>query len=517
MLRSMAVMGIDRGNTFGIIEPEGTERPDLRARFVVRPLNGDRFLVTHPFHGPRTVGDRSIFPDPVIDDAAGILLGKFAYLADARKLNRPARFETRPFAGEFSQLSHCMSLGVMGVEFAGGALEIFDGLYNDSTHMYNGHQADDNYQGHGLETLHEDGRPDFFRRSGILGAFVTAGVLRPNGHGFHLGNTRLYIGSLLDEDEATIRNTFMSNKHSSRRMDGDRLQYYLEETFLKEVFKHRYEPDTLRVPNAIAEAAIDDVQRMVVLDGGEGDQLVFSNPEVAANATLEYVEKNALHWCEPVQDFVNDILNLAERYYFVCNDRTAQEHQYFYPRDYLHTSATLMYERFEAVAKQDEFMRWLLDTAERIARDQRQKMADIIDGKRVYEGPDPVSGLSLKKLDTPKVPSQFWVDGTSLKALLPKGKMRTVDPRVIVSRRETQPISVLQPKMVQEYADMNRWIGNYEATLELHDDTEVRVVTEGLRKIEEGWPRALRRTSMPDKEFQAHIQEASDFVVRHAA
>lgn len=510
----MSHMGVENGSPFGVIEPEGTDRPPQSERFTVRKLKDDRYQINHPFHGPVIIGDQSVFPEEYTDAAAVVLLDTLPYLMDCRKLNRTERFATRPYAGEFAQLSHCVSLGIMGSEFGGGPLEVFDGLWNDATHLYDGHQGDDNYQGHGIEDLHDHTRPDFFRRSGVVNALLDKGVLRHNGHGYRLGNTRLYVGSLFDEDEATVRQTFMSNKHPSRPVDADRYQYSSEEKYNTDLFRHRHSKDPARVPRALADASLQNIQRMVVLDEGQGDQLVFDDQEIAERVAREYGEQNALHWCEAVQDLVNDNLNLAERYFFTCDDPFARDFQYFYPRDYLHTSATLMFERFDKVAENDPFMKWLLDFTEKIAKDQQAKMAEIIDNNREYRGPDPMDGITLHRLDEDKVDSSFRVEGQRLIVVLPKGKMRTVDPRVLISRRETRPLSVLRPNVKQDIIDLHRWIGNYEAVIELESEEHAQMVERGLRVVDEGWPKALRRFRMPSAEFRVNIREANEYVLR---
>lgn len=503
-------MGVESEPAFGLIEQQA-ERPPIEARFSVEPLSESRFLVRHPFHGPRVFGDGSVFSDRHVDTAAALLLETLPYLADSRKLNRVARFETRPFAGEYAQLSHCASLGIMGAEFGGGPMDTFNGMFNDAPHVYDGHQGDDNYQGHGKENLHDYQRPDFYARAGLILRFIEEGVLRPNGHGYHFGNTRLYIGTLLDEDEAVVLNSFMSNKHPTRRMDNDRFQYNREEALFRDLFRHRNDKDPLRVPMALAAAALDSVQRLVVVEGGEGDQLVFSNDEVAEREARSYGEFNALHWCEGVQDLVNDLLNEAERYFFTCDDDYARDFQYFYPRDYLHTSATRMFEHFDEVAKRDPFMKWLLDTAEKIAADQRGKMADIIDGKAVYSGPDPMDGVVLEPIPQDQVESSFEVADDKLVIVLPKGKMRTMDPRVIVSKHESKPLSAIKPEVARDVRDLHQWIGNYKATIQLQGPEEIEMVRAGLKVIAERWPVALRKMNMPASEFQSNIREANEY------
>ncbi|MCA9333060.1 hypothetical protein KDA00_04280 [Candidatus Saccharibacteria bacterium] len=507
----MARMGVETEGQFGVIET-GPERPPIGARFCVEPLSDSRFQVRHPFHGPRTFGDGSVFSDRFIDTAAVLLLDTLPYLVDSRKLNRISRFETRPYAGEFAQLGHCVSLGIMGAEFAGGPLDVFDGLYNDASHVYDGHQGDDNYQGHGKENFHDLQRHDFYTRSGLIDRFLQEGVLSRNGHGHHFGNTRLYIGTLLDEDESTVRNSFMSNKHPARRMDEDRFQYNEEERLLIELFRHRNDKDPLRVPFALAQAAINGIQRSVIVEDGEGDQLVFMDPELAAMSATAYGEHNALHWCEAVQDLVNDLLNLAERYFFVCDDDYARDFQYFYPRDYLHTSAQLMFEHFDKVAQSDPFMHWILTTAESIARDQRQKMADIIDGKSVYSGPNPPDGVDLTRIPTEHVEGSFKVEDDRLVVVLPKGKMRTVDPRVTTAKTETRPLSALRPSVAQDVTELHQWIGNYTATIYLENSDVIDLVHRGIELVGDRWKNALSRTNMPDSEFQRNIADANDYV-----
>src|ERR1700757_590433 len=108
----MAV-GIEQEQFVGVPVPAEFERPASEARFMFRELSGDRIEVRHPFHGTNILGNASTFTDTSMDAAAVVLFREMPFLVDCMKLNRPRRFETRPFAGEFAQLSHCFSLGVL--------------------------------------------------------------------------------------------------------------------------------------------------------------------------------------------------------------------------------------------------------------------------------------------------------------------------------------------------------------------------------------------------------------------
>jgi len=57
-----------------------------------------------------------------------------------------------------------------------------------------------------------------------------------------------------------------------------------------------------------------------------------------------------------------------------------------------------MMERFEEVAKDDVVMAWFLNTAEKIAADQRDKSIQYSRNFNPYSGPNPPDGLRLFKL-----------------------------------------------------------------------------------------------------------------------
>lgn len=516
----MTAWGTEPNNSIRVVEPSVPQEerlPDLLT-FRYKELNhGDRFSVYHPFHGPFTVGDRSAFPDPISDAAASVLLRDLAYLTDCRKLNRVSRFETRPYASEFSQMAHCISLGIISLQFGGGILDTLDGLLNDASHVYDGHQADDNYQGHNREDLHDFDRPNFFSRAGVIKSLTQAEVLRPNGLGHYIGTTRLHIASILDEDDVSVRRSFLSNKHPQRRMDGDRFQYNEEERLLINFARSHTDHDPARVPLALAEAALQSVSRMVIIQDDEGDQLVFEDPRVAFESTMDYIGHNSEHWCEPVQDLVNDLLNLAERYFFVCDHPLAREHQYFYPRDYLHTSAHLMISKFDQVAKTHPFMKWLLDTSEKIAKDQRAKSMSNIFGSTAYAGPNPPDYITLHKKPEPlpkdAVPKISISDGR-FHIELPKGKMRKLNPRV-QNGKTTLPLSNIDSygdNISDLFLERLTWIGDYDATIAIEDKELEEEIKKGLELLNQRWPRALKRTSMPDSELQRVIAEANSYV-----
>jgi hypothetical protein len=310
-------VGIEQHPYIGVPVSDEIERPGLEGRFRFKPLSGDRYEIYHPFHGMARIGDQSTITDRSLDAAAVVLFQRMPFLIDSMKLNRPRRFETRLFAGEYAQLSHCYSLGRLAVEFGGGPMDVLDALFNDASHVHNGHQAEDNYQGHGQENLHDHERARFFQRAGILDAMIEAGALQARSAGIYVGNTRLTIDKLLSEDEVTIRRSFLSNKHSARRLDADRFEYNEYERLLTHWASHMDMPEPGRVPLALASLSLDAIARRIILEDGEGDQLVFTDEEAAMNSSVDYVRHNSEHWCEPVQDLLNDILNLAERYFFV--------------------------------------------------------------------------------------------------------------------------------------------------------------------------------------------------------
>jgi len=222
-------MSVEQEPYIGVPVSSEFERPGLEGRFHFRYLSNDRVEVQHPFHGPVTLGDCSSIDSMAVDRAGVVLFQEMPYLIDSMKLNRPRRYETRLFGGEFSQLSHCFSLAMFTQEMGGGPMDMLDAYFNDATQFYDGHQGDDNYQGHGKETHHEEIRPDFYGRAGILSAMEKAQALQRANGGLFVTKTKLNISRFLNEDEMVIRRSFLSNKHPSRRMDCDKLQYNEEE------------------------------------------------------------------------------------------------------------------------------------------------------------------------------------------------------------------------------------------------------------------------------------------------
>lgn len=507
-------MGIEQNDFIEVPVPDDFERPDPEVRFRFKELNDDRVEVYHPFHGTVMLGDASTIPDPSLDKAVVVLFKHMPFLVDSMKLNRPRRFETRPFAGEFSQLSHCVSLGLLAVEFGGGAMDILDAAFNDAVHLHNGHGGDDNYQGHGLEDLHDRERATFFERAGIPDRLIESGAFRRTPNGIYFGNTRLTIDRLLSEEEAVVRRSFVSNKHRSRRMDADRFQYNEEERFLIHWAANIDKPEPGRIPKALAELSLDSIARRIVLDDNEGDQLVFTDDQAALNTSMDYVRHNAEHWNEPVQDLVNDLLNLAERYFFICDHPHAKNYQYFYPRDYLHTSASMIIEQFDIVARDDPVMAWFLETAEAIARDQRDKTISYYKDNVDYDGPTPPDGVSVRRLDTSlEGNGSARIADEKFVIQLPHGKARTIDPRILNGGGQLRPLSEIHPDFLVFARDKNQWVGDYEASIEVEDPELRSQLEQALRRINVEWPAILeRRPAMPPAELQRTIQDANEYV-----
>jgi hypothetical protein len=504
-------VGVETGDFIGVPVPAGIERPDPEALFRFRYLKNDRVEVHHPFHGTTIIGSGEAFGSLGMDAAAVVLFTHMPYLADSMKLNRTRKFETRLFAGEYPESSHLFSLGSLAVDWGGGPMDLLDALFNDASKLYNGHQGDDNYQGHGAEDLHDRERALFFERAGIIDALSDAGTLRREISGIYVGKSRLSIERLLSEEEVTIRASFLSNKNPARRMDGDRFQYNNEESFLVRWSANRHMPEPGRIAVALADLSLNSVTRRIVLEGGEGDQLVYIDDQPAFSDAVEYVRHNTEHWTEPVQDVVNDILNLAERYLFICNNPHARQFQYFYPRDYLHTSASFMNEQFEEVAKDDRVMRWFLDTAAYIAADQREKNLKYQNGSS-YEGPKPPEGLVLEKLDCEPNPEGFNVINQEFVIDLPKGKVRNINPRVINGGSTTKPLSEIRPDFVEFQKGHQRWIGNYRARIKIEDRDLAEEVKAALDRIRDKWGQALTRPLMPPGELQRNINQANEYV-----
>lgn len=490
--------------------PEGSQ-------FRFRYLNGDKVLVEHPFHAPTTLGDRSAFETPFLDDAAVVLFRELPYLLDTRKLSRPDQLATRPLAGRYSELSHCFSLAMLAKESGGGPADILDALWNDAVKLYCGHQGDDNYWGHNHEDGHDLERPDFFRRAGIIDAFLDAGVLRMKGETLYVGDTLLSIDTLLNEDEATVRATFISNKHHERRMDADKFQYNEEERYLMNLAANRGKADPMRLPRAMAQLSLDSVARRIVRENGEGDQLIFIDQTAAELSSYDYVRNNTEHWTEPMQDLVSDMLNVGERYLFLCGDSAAEAYQLFYPRDYLHTSATLIYKLFEKVAQNDQAMRWFMNTAKSLAEHQKSLALAYDRGENRYHGPQPPGWVKLERIDVDTLPDQLIsMDGNIFTIILPQGKVRTINPRV-ARGKETFPLTELSP----EYADFqhaqHQWIGNYKATIVIEDREEAGAIRQAINLINNNWINTLRtRPPMPDSVLRETIKEANKFVLESA-
>jgi hypothetical protein len=506
-------LGIESGDYIGVPVPAGIERPDPEALFRFRYLNNDRIEVHHPFHGTTIIGNGEAFGSASMDAAAVVLFQEMPFLVDCMKLNRIRAYETRLFAGEYPELSHCFSLGVLSTEFGGGPMDVLDAFYNDASKIYDGHQGDDNYQGHGSEDLHDRERASFFERAGIIKALIEAGTLRRELSGIYVGPTRLTIDRLLSEEEVTVRASFLSNKHPARRLDADRFQYNAEESWLNRWAANRKMPEPGRIPIALAELSLSSVSRRVVLEDGEGDQLVYTDDQAAFNDALEYIRHNTEHWTEPVQDLVNDILNLAERYFFVCRDDHARNFHYFYPRDYLHTSASYIFEQFTEVAKTDRVMKWFLDTAAMIAADQRQKNLKYNNGNQ-YQGPNPPEGVQLTRIDSRPNPEGFDVVNDEFVIDLPAGKMRTINPRIINGGSMAIPLSQLRPEFEDIRSDYQRWAGDYQARVKIEDPDLAIEIKQALDVIRRKWPGALDRPLMPPAELQRTIAQANEYVLR---
>ena len=512
-------VGVESNPYIGV--PNGSQEEHLSTdvAFHFKYLSDDRVEVHHPFHGTVILGNGSVIDNSAADRAGVVLFQQMPYLIDSKKLNRPAEFETRTFAGQYAELSHCFSLGMFGHAMGGGPLDIIDGFYNDASKTHDGHQSDDNYQGHGHEDLHDKIRASFFERAGIIDALEDAGALVRRKAGLFIGTTRLTLNTLLDEDEVVIRRSFLSNKHVARRLDADRFQYSAEEALLFGYAKHLDGQNPGRVPLAMAEVALDSIARKIVLHDDEGDQLVFSDPETAMAFSMEYAEQNSEHWCEPVQDAVNDILNLAERYFFICDHPVARQFQDFYPRDYLHTSATLMYERYWAVAQDDRAMAWFLNTAKYIAQDQRTKSTQYLRDINPYSGPNPPDGMKLRRLDEgERVTTDAHVANSVFYIDLPRGKMRTITPRFLNGGGETRPLDDYSPEFKDFCQDRHAWIGDYHAEIDMPEREDAEAVHRALSEIEKRWPRALiTRPEMPPRELQQSIREANEYTLRHGS
>lgn len=510
--------GLEAGPHIFTPATEGMPVLPAAAQFTFRDLGNDRVEVYHPFHSTTVLGDRSIFETPYLDDAAVILFQELPYLADTRKLSRPDQLATRPLAGRLSELGSSFSLAVLAKEMGGGPIDVIDAMWNDAPKVYCAHQGDDNYWGHGSEDGHDLERPDFFKRAGIIERFVEEGVLRLRNGVLYVGDTRLTIDSLLTEDEATVRASFVSNKHPARRMDADRFQYNEEERLLMNIALHSGKADAMRLPRAMSALALQNIARRIVVDDGEGDQLIFLELEAARQSSFDYIRHNTEHWCEPVQDMVSDMLNLIERYFFLCSDAEAQDYQYFFPRDYLHTSSTLMHEKFARVAQNDVAMKWMLMTALELAASQREQALDYDIGENRYRGPRPPEWATFTKLDAkPEVDRLFWVDGNKFTIILPPGKMRTVDPRVQYGSG-TKPLTELDSDFAHFKDEQHKWIGWYWAEIEIADPATALSVKQALDTVHDKWANVLKtRPSMPDSEFRRNIKEANEFVKRRCA
>lgn len=485
---------------------EDLPRPDPEDRFLFRYLSNDRVEVRHPFHGPVILGDQSAFPDPAVDDLMVQIFEMYPYMVDSMKLNRTRRFETHRFAGEYPQLSHGFSLACIARVMGGGPLDVIEAMANDLSHTHGGHGDEDLFQQHGQENIHDLTRVPFFKRSG----FTREAIRREIFVGPHqmLRGTRMVCTNILEEQTMDIRRTFLNNNHKSRRFDADRWQYNDEEDY-----------HTGRISRDDSDKSLASVVRLTVPLDNEGEQLVYTDTDTGFSSSKRYMRKNAEHWMEPVQDLISDATNVLKAYLFVCDSPTAQMYfQDFQPRDYLYSSASRFYQIVDQVAEEDPVVAWLVSKIESWAEHQRGVM-DTYDDNNLYQGPKPPDGITLVKLDHEITEASMDITGNHLKFVLPPGKLRTIDPRVLDHEDKTlHPVSV---RRKEEYAfyrrHYSRWLGTYTASVEIDNPEMVRLLERALKQIDERWDHALRRPSMDDSVLRSQIAESNEFVKRYGA
>lgn len=496
-------LSLESNQVVGVPAPEGFERPDPHERFWFRYLSDDRVEVHHPFHGTTTLGDRSRFPDPAVDDALVLGFHTFAYTADTMKLSRNRRFETQPGAGEYAQLSHGTSLACLGRLAGGGPQDIISAFFSDTPHAYGGHGVEDNYQGHGQENLHDLRSADFFLRSGFIKQLIDREIL--TGENLFLRGTRLACHNFLSEEVSKVRRSFLSNNHPARRLDSDRFQYNEEEDYY-----------TKRKPVWQTDKSLQFVARMTVTEDDEGEQLVFTDAKTARDAAFSYTRKNSEHWLEPVQDALSDTMNFMERYLFVCNHPLARQHQEFYPHDYLYVGASQMFELFDEVAKDDPVMAYLLELCEDIAKHQRGIMPLYELEYNPYLGPKPPDGMTIQMVSSDAQKASISFNDRHLRLVLPPGKVRKLDPRILRSNGQTIPVSQLYRDYEVFLAQQEMFIGTYLAKIEVPAGL-AKELGRAVELVNTAWAEALKRPPMPASEFQERIRLANEHVLRVGA
>lgn len=494
----------------GVVSTDGVPELPKQQRFGFKYLEGDRVEVYHPFHGTQIIGNRSVFPGAVMDDAAVVLFQELPFLADAMKLSRPRRFETRPFAGEFGQLSHCYSLGVLAVEMGGSIVEVLEAQYNDASHRYSGHNADNQFQSIGKETQADRIRPAFFKRAGVIDALRERGVLEGPMNRVR-GTKFIYGHEFMSDESLSARSNFVDNSHPSRPLDLDRFQYATEEKLYLSSATNEHLFDGL---DYTSWRSLEHVLRTIL--PGSGDQLVFKNGGALLDLGFDYARHNSEHWNEPLQDVLSTLLNVIEQYFFVCNSEFARDFQQFNPADYLHTSASLMFSRFDEVAKDDPAMNWLIELAESISEHLRNLSALYDPDTYPYLGPKAPDGITFERLssaDSEKHTLDVRYRDGFLLITRPKGKVRTINPMILCSDGDMLSLNEAYPQYEVFVRNQHLWIGDYRWKIRVDADVETKLAIErAFSIISDKWESAKRRPEMPDSELRQHIKVANDFV-----
>jgi hypothetical protein len=479
------------------VDPAQLFRPD-EFHVVERP---DGILEVHDplFAEPYSFGDRSLVPDPVIDDLVLAACRHFDMQGSVRQLTNTEQWASQEGISRWSRIQHMLSAAAITAKFGGRADEVGAMAIHDVGHRVGSHNAeamlDDRHAK--KQNLHDQDMLGFLKRSGFTARLVKQGLLSENGI--------LANGVPLARLTETDAKTFINWPSGTKSLEVERLQYIEHEMT---IWQH---------PAEVVRAMHGHIRREPQSE--HGDHLVIDDIDAAYMLGTGQVDCYAGDWADPVKRLGDALSMVLFRHSLVSKYKGMEEFQKHSPADVLYTTEEKWQEGLTALRESDPAVSGLFKTLIKL-HETRRRVFEARDGKEADAEPvwpSWVQSFRSGRADGILVRHSSGHQGPLIIAELGPTKKRQIDPWVQSPGERMKRLSKYRPDFLDYRERRTRWLGAYDHVIALSSrrlgltPQELKGLSADLgQRGRNKWQQALRRPPMSPEQFAAYIQAGAN-------
>ncbi len=457
------------------------------------------------FDEPYTIGDSSII-EPAVEEVLLTYWQHNVRQMSTRQLSNTAPFTTKTGTDTWSRMQHELSTAVITARFGGSAQQVLEAGTHDAAHRKSSHLVDDLLGPRGKEDAHE-GVGEYLRSTGFAAKLKQQGILDEEERFVRLGG--LPFSAMCGYQGKAPSFTNQSGRLG--HMEAERLQYIGQEAAI-----WIYPLQLVR--EAMGHAVRDQHKE-------HGDHVVFDDVDAARLFTKAQIRCHTEHWNDPINDVIDELVMTLDRRLLTDWNHIhtiGEEYLRYYPGDVLHVAEEDHYAKYLALAEKDAFTSAILKIALKLAEQQRNVHA-AYEKDDDYQGPQLPAWLNLQEayelgIESRESQMLHKVSGSSqLVAEMLPGKHRYIDPFVLIQRGVWKRLSDVTPDVEQYRVSQTKYTQKtaYDVVIDFTHPAldltpaEKRALAPGFKKIQEAWPKALKRPAMPDELLAKQVAIAS--------